>query len=116
LLQLCPKLLQAVDVYLGFCYLQTNLALIEYAVVAFTLRTRKKHDEKLKQVLNKPDPLDSQQPPPCTCSIPGPPCIRHSRVDVISRALFPTMASESPLFIFFFFSFYSSTFYTGHHY
>lgn len=45
-----PSSFQAVDVYLGFCYLIVVLALIEYAIVAYS---KKKHDDKMKKSKKK---------------------------------------------------------------
>ncbi|VDN39992.1 unnamed protein product [Gongylonema pulchrum] len=99
---------QAVDVYLGFCYLIVVLALIEYAVVAYS---NKKYDDrkkfKRKSVfepklqLETPDLLRDARIDECTCeqdvsilAIAMRPrshrtCCRHNRIDLIARIVFP---------------------------
>ncbi|VDK24356.1 unnamed protein product [Anisakis simplex] len=106
--------LQAVDVYLGFCYLFVAMALIEYACVAYAT---KKHNDQLKkykkredmmqtQTLQTPDLLRDARIDECTCeqgtsvfaTIAKRPfklrCIKHNRIDLIARILFPASVSE----------------------
>uniref|UniRef100_A0A914ZVC7 Neurotransmitter-gated ion-channel transmembrane domain-containing protein n=1 Tax=Parascaris univalens TaxID=6257 RepID=A0A914ZVC7_PARUN len=106
--------IKAVDVYLGFCYLIVALALIEYACVAYAT---KKHNDQMKKFqkreemqtqhqkpqLQTPDLLRDARIDECTCeqgtSILATiakrpfklrPCVKHSRIDLIARIVFPT--------------------------
>uniref|UniRef100_A0A914R223 Uncharacterized protein n=1 Tax=Parascaris equorum TaxID=6256 RepID=A0A914R223_PAREQ len=84
---------QAVDVYLGFCYLIVALALIEYEM----------QTQHQKPQLQTPDLLRDARIDECTCeqgtSILATiakrpfklrPCVKHSRIDLIARIVFPT--------------------------
>uniref|UniRef100_F1LCC3 Glutamate-gated chloride channel n=1 Tax=Ascaris suum TaxID=6253 RepID=F1LCC3_ASCSU len=105
--------IKAVDVYLGFCYLIVSMALIEYACVAYAT---KKHNDQMKKFrkreetqtqhqqpqLQTPDLLRDARIDECTCeqgtSILATiakrpfklrPCVKHSRIDLIARFVFP---------------------------
>lgn len=100
--------IKAVDVYLGFCYLIVVMALIEYAVVAYS---NKKHDDKKKYKrksiiepqlqLQTPDLLRDARIDECTCqqnvsilAVAMRPhsfknCCKHNRIDLTARIVFP---------------------------
>ncbi|VIO92724.1 Neurotransmitter-gated ion-channel transmembrane region family protein [Brugia malayi] len=102
--------IKAVDVYLGFCYLNVVLALIEYATVTYS---RKKYEDEKKNKsknifeltpqLQAPDLLQDARIDECTCEqdvsvfvVAKPKCplkcatfCKHNRVDLIARIVFP---------------------------
>uniref|UniRef100_A0A0R3RMI9 Neur_chan_memb domain-containing protein n=1 Tax=Elaeophora elaphi TaxID=1147741 RepID=A0A0R3RMI9_9BILA len=100
---------KAVDVYLGFCYLNVVLALIEYATVTYS---KKKYEDRKKKNKSKnmfaltpqlqaPDLLQDARIDGCTCeqnvsifvvAKHSPKCANfctHSKVDLIARIAFP---------------------------
>ncbi|TKR76905.1 hypothetical protein L596_017975 [Steinernema carpocapsae] len=102
--------IKAVDIYLGYCYLNVVLALIEYACVAYS---KKKHDDQLKRNKKAERRAHAAQPTPdllqepldarlaeCTCDTSWFPlsvrrkpkvcCVRHSQIDMCARFCFPT--------------------------
>ncbi|CAG9537863.1 unnamed protein product [Cercopithifilaria johnstoni] len=100
--------IKAVDVYLGFCYLNVVLALIEYAIVAYSKKKygdRKKNKSKsifeLTPQLQAPDLLQDARIDECTCEqnvsvfvvakrpLKYADFCKHSRVDLIARIVFP---------------------------
>ncbi|CAJ0599431.1 unnamed protein product [Cylicocyclus nassatus] len=99
--------IKAVDIYLGFCYLLVVLALIEYALVAYTKkknedRKRREKKNEVKPALPTPDLLHDARLAECTCNqaptsiiavIKQPnrfTCVRHSYIDIVSRFVFPS--------------------------
>ncbi|EJW79691.1 hypothetical protein WUBG_09400 [Wuchereria bancrofti] len=102
--------IKAVDIYLGFCYLNVVLALIEYATVTYS---RKKYEDEKKNKsknifeltpqLQAPDLLQDARIDECTCEhdfsvfvVAKPKCplkcatfCTHNRVDLIARIVFP---------------------------
>ncbi|VDN84762.1 unnamed protein product [Brugia pahangi] len=87
--------IKAVDVYLGFCYLNVVLALIEYATVTYS---RKKYEDEKKNKsknifeltpqLQAPDLLQDARIDECTCEQDVSVFV-HNRVDLIARIVFP---------------------------
>ncbi|VDM96417.1 unnamed protein product [Thelazia callipaeda] len=108
---------KAVDVYLGFCYLIVVLALIEYAVVAYSSkkyedrkRNKNKNIFEPKPQLPAPDLLRDARIDKCTCesdisiiAIAKQPrtcnnCCSHSRIDLTARIVFPISVSSNKLY------------------
>uniref|UniRef100_A0A915PQ43 Neurotransmitter-gated ion-channel transmembrane domain-containing protein n=1 Tax=Setaria digitata TaxID=48799 RepID=A0A915PQ43_9BILA len=104
---------KAVDIYLGFCYLNVILALIEYAAVAYSKkkyedrkRSKSKSTFETKPQIQAPDLLPDARIDECICQndaslfmIAKHPrkctnCCTHSRVDFIARIMFPVMVSH----------------------
>ncbi|CAB3401315.1 unnamed protein product [Caenorhabditis bovis] len=101
--------IKAVDVFLGFCYLLVILALIEYACVAYSKKKNEDRRRREKKMEHKPAPvtpdiLHDVRLAECTCNTaptsiiavvkqPNRYCVRHSHIDIASRALFPAIFS-----------------------
>ncbi|VDO48093.1 unnamed protein product [Onchocerca flexuosa] len=96
--------IKAVDIYLGFCYLNVIMALVEYATVAYSKKKyedEEKHKSKniFELKLHTPDLLRDARIDECTCKqeiflVPKKSskctnCFTHSRVDLIARIVFP---------------------------
>ncbi|VDK81296.1 unnamed protein product [Litomosoides sigmodontis] len=100
--------IKAVDVYLGFCYLNVVFALIEYATVAYSKKKyedrkkiRSKNIFELTPQLHAPDLLQDARIDECTCEqnvsvfvVSKRPAkyvdfCKYSRVDLIARIVFP---------------------------
>ncbi|CAI2348292.1 unnamed protein product [Caenorhabditis sp. 36 PRJEB53466] len=96
---------KAVDVFLGFCYILVILALIEYACVAYSKKKNEDRRRREKKMEHKPAPptpdiIHDVRLAECTCNAaptsiiavikqPSRFCVRHSHIDIVSRAAFP---------------------------